>query len=430
MRYFISLLRYCLVFGAAVLPFVTVAQTTADSTHISYTEEVVNQPLVVDTMALRVQREDRALWKIGLNNFTVGYYKRFGVHIIYERKVGRPAWSVMGEVSPSYLHYAGNHLTVRTQLAGRYYYNLERRIRQGRNAGNFSANYLSVALGAGIGHFSDMPFYLYPINGRWVCGQAALLYGVQRRLGHHGFFDVNIGLARMLTDEGGLRQQTTGSLRVGFLLEGSTASRAYAPQPTDGILLPRWYVGAQAGVYGYKVRYDEVKVAFSNWVVPYVYAGYYLQPRLAVQLGVQASHRHTNSNYYVLDNSRYRYDTDEYMAAVPMLLHYALTKLAQQRTQVGVIAGASLVVAQARYQQQYYDLYGQQTAVRNGRDYGFGVNPMVGMDLAYGFGRTRRIQAVAEAVLIKPLSIDYYYGTALGASAGLRYRFAYKDLSK
>ena len=35
---------------------------------------------------------------------------------------------------------------VRSQVAGRYYYNLRRRIRKGRSASNFSANYAALGL--------------------------------------------------------------------------------------------------------------------------------------------------------------------------------------------------------------------------------------------------------------------------------------------
>ncbi|MBW3130695.1 hypothetical protein [Hymenobacter profundi] len=428
MRYALPLLFCFLLFSLLLLPDLVFAQTTSDSTRLRYSEEVVSQPMRVDTAALRVQREDHALWKLGLNNITLRGYQRYGVHLIYERKVGRPAWSVMGEMSPSLLRFSGNHFSMRTQLAGRYYYNLERRIRQGRNAGNFSANYFSVALGAGIGHYSDLPFYLAATDRHWVRVQAALLYGMQRRLGRHGFFDVNVGFAKMLDRQ--RFQQITGSVRVGFLLEGSTASRAYVPPITEGMLIPRAYLGVQAGVYGYGVRYDEAEATsnYQIWAVPYLYAGYYLKPRLAVQLGMQASRRHSfkGSYYYgTLFNSHYKYEVNERFVAVPALLRYTITKLPQQHIQIDVLAGATLTAAWARYQRRDYNQYNHQISEQEGRDQGFGVNSMVGIGGAYGFGRTRRVQATAEAVLIKPL-FSNHYGFEPGVSVGLRYRFQYQ----
>ena len=57
----------------------------------------------------------------------------------------------------------------------------------------------------------------------------------------------------------------------------------------------------------------------------------------------------------------------------------------------------------------------------------YGIDPILGLNAAYGFGRTRRVQAVAEAMLIKPLANrSYYNNVTSGLSLGLRYRFHYQ----
>nr|GFC31776.1 hypothetical protein [Tanacetum cinerariifolium] len=91
------------------------------------------------------------------------------------------------------LHYS-------EEAAGRYYYNRERRVLQGKNVGNFSANYLSVALGAGLGREAhETPNFLYRNDSRqFATADVALLYGLQRRLGRRGFVDANAGVATLL----------------------------------------------------------------------------------------------------------------------------------------------------------------------------------------------------------------------------------------
>ena len=431
------LLRHCFLLGIVCIPAVAAAQTTADSARISYSEEVYH-PLVVDTVALRVQREDQAIWKIGLNNFTPGGgYQRYGLHAIYEHKVGR-AWSVMGEVSPAWLRYyrydySGSRvesgLSVRAQLAGRFYYNLERRIRQGHNAGNFSANYFSAVLGAGFGRYSDLPFILNPLGQKRTHAQVALLYGVQRRLGRYGFIDVNAGYTRLLTDkERNYRQQLTGSVRVGLALGSAVPARPYVPEVTDGVLTPQWYVGAQVGAYGYVVLNNRNTFFYrqSGIIGPYLYIGRYLRPRLAVQLGFQYQHTRYNDYFYLTNQGYLETSLSRYNLAIPVLLRYALTKLPQRRVQVDVVAGAALAIYRRYYQRkEYITSQANPLIIDTGRDQGAAVNPMLGLNMAYGFGRTRRVQATAEGVFIRPL-LNAAYSLQPGVSVGLRYRFKYQ----
>ncbi len=191
------------------------AQTRPDSTTIHYEEEVL---LPAEAPAApRVQVQARHLWKLGLNNlfFLPGggareftavpravRYGRYGLHLGYERKLRAP-WTVLAEISPYLLDYApagsapagGVALCARAQVAGRYYYNLARRLRLGRRAGDFSGNYFSVAVGGGFGRQAhESAFFFYPESGPFARADLALLYGLQRRLGRVGFVDFNVGI--------------------------------------------------------------------------------------------------------------------------------------------------------------------------------------------------------------------------------------------
>ncbi|MBC6610478.1 hypothetical protein H8B15_06070 [Hymenobacter sp. BT507] len=400
---------------------------------MSYTEEVTNQPLVIDTVALRVQQEERAVWRLALNNLT---FRRYGIHIMYERKLWSPAWSLLSEISPSYLRYPVGYypngyyrgtVNVRGQLAGRFYYNLERRIRRGHNAGNFSANYFSVSLGAGLGRHSDLPFQLDILHGQLLHTQVALLYGVQRRLWKRGFIDVNAGYVQQLTDtEIYNSKQITGSIRIGMVLNGGPATRSYVPEVTDGILRPQWYVGAQYGIYGYGAKQDKSPQLYNRVAMtgPYLYVGRYLQPRLAAQIGIQYDYSRFNDFFYPIRQGYYQSLYSQHKVALPMLVRYTLTKLPQRRTQVDVVVGAAIVASWQQYKRKEY-INGQTEplTIDNSRDRSTAINPILGLNAGYGFGRTQRVQATAEAVLINPVFSGLIDG--VGVSLGLRYRFKY-----
>ena len=459
------------------------AQTLpADTTHLRYGEETAP----TSTAPLRVQQATRGQWKLGLNNFllyaypslsapavaTRGlYYTRYGLHLAYERRLGRP-WSVQAEVSPAIIHYrfygdkdikAG--VNMRAQVAGRYYHNLEHRLRKGRYTGNFSANYFSLAVGTGFGSpVRETPFYLLT-NPEGTYVDAALLYGVQRRLGHYGFVDANVGASTLLTSGGAQSVGLVGSLRVGLVLPAA-GTAATPPVPADAVLapLPRAYVGAQVGGYSYRLHYaseypfppsttprnpNEMLVSsydagvprygygtYTQYVstLPYVYAGYYLTPRLAVQVGVQYERQRkvlgssiitTPSGSLALDNL---FATDQQLA-VPLSLRYALTPAFQQRLQVEGIG--SLTPLWASIKVIEYQVANQQLSDQVASEFQrsvFGMHASLGVGLSYGFGYHRRVQATAEVLGTKDLSTTFHNTEPLqgGVSAGLRYRFGYR----
>lgn len=189
---------------------------TPDTVRIRYSQEVITDSLPSSSFTnwqrglsklTRLQIEEYRLWKISFTDFSLAGTAdgvedaRFGLNLIYERKL-YTSWSVLAEVTPQVVRYRPELATplrtgmsVESQVAARYYYNLARRIRKGRSASNFSANYLSLALGTGLGRQGNgTPFAREGSRGEAVRATAALLYGLQRRLGRYGFVDAAVGL--------------------------------------------------------------------------------------------------------------------------------------------------------------------------------------------------------------------------------------------
>ena len=492
MQYFFSLRTAGLLSQAALLFSLAIpasAQTTpaTDTTRLRYTEEVAAPPTPA-----AVPRAARQQWKLGLNNFLINsypfspyssgnfydrlYYTRVGLHLAYERQLGR-AFSVQAEVSPALTYSRPDPsaaieggFALRAQLQGRYYYNLERRLRRGRRPSLFAANYFALALGTGTNFgnvLHETPNYLL-FNRPDAVVDAALLYGLQRRLGRYGFLDAAVGVSGLLEDAGVHSLGLAASLRVG--LAQPEASRA-APVPADEAtaLLPRAYVGVQAGDYSYRVHYSEADPFPANTVtmhgnerwttyypegssrpsgfggtgygtytqyvatLPYVYAGYYLTPRLALQAGVQHEAYTKTAGAIAIDAPDGIFLVPNVQAhfsdwAVPVQARYALTRVLQRRFQADVLGGFTAHWSAVELREfAIADRQATDQVTYEFQRSAFGLHGSAGVALAYGFGRRRRVQAVAEGVLTKDLSTGFRNSEPLqgGASAGLRYRFGY-----
>jgi hypothetical protein len=235
-----------LLFGPLAACRTAAAQARPDSVTVQVEEKMATIPL--PTAPPRLQVQENVLWKLGLNNvfylpanvsrqvstIPLGqHYGRYGLHLAYEHKLSTP-WSVLAELSPYLLDYqpdyatnAGVALCARAQVAGRYYYNLNRRLRLGKSAGTFAGNYFSVALGAGFGRRAhETAFFFFPQSGPFARFDAALLYGLQRRMGRHGFADFNVGFPLALSSGADTRTYYIGAsgpvlafnLRLGLCL--------------------------------------------------------------------------------------------------------------------------------------------------------------------------------------------------------------------
>jgi hypothetical protein len=475
-----------LLFGAALAGPAAAQTTPADTTHLRYGEEVA-----APGAAVPVPRQELGVWKLGFNNFLIKdlpytNYTRYGLHLAYEHQLGSPAWSVVAEVSPAVTrlhHYTSTYpvadapttgFALRAQLGGRYYYNREQRLRRGKRLDGFSANYVAVALGGSFSSFSSTSgreLAFFPLSGSAQTKTApvadvALLYGLQRRLGHRGFLDASIGFGNLFYS--GLHSSLVGSLRVGLVLGNPSvaypARRASAGEVVT--LRPRLYVGAQAGLYEYRMQYSErnpypasTEVSFPNetqtstyqafyghgygsysqtvtsFPLPYLYVGYYVAPRLAVQLGVQREVE-TQRQYGVVFSTPQgvftvpnRVDSRRELA-VPVVLRYSLTADFRHQVQFEVVGG--LVPMWSSIDFREYAIVNHQATDQETlrvQVSTFGLHATAGFAASYGFGRRRRMLVTAEGVLNKDVRTILRYGREElqgGTSVGLRYRFGYR----
>ena len=106
--------------------------------------------------------------------------------LAFEKKIN-PSFSYLIENDTYFGIYSNfGRLASAFHLAGRYYYNQDKKIREGRSANNFSANYLSIQ-GSNLVMLGYKTSYIKP--------HLDLLYGIQRRLGKYVVLDSNFGVA-------------------------------------------------------------------------------------------------------------------------------------------------------------------------------------------------------------------------------------------
>lgn len=142
----------------------------------------------------RTTVQETSMFKVGLSNLGFGGYYglSMGLRIAYERKISVPL-SLFFQYRHQMYGWTSNGLGL--DVALRYYYSLPGRIKKGKSANNFSANYFSLQSKNDISaRYADRPFP-YPIqrDGTLFDPSVSLLYGIQRRLGKRGFVDVNLG---------------------------------------------------------------------------------------------------------------------------------------------------------------------------------------------------------------------------------------------
>ncbi len=139
---------------------------------------------------IRADKEEKGLVRITLLRVPGFPVPGFG----YEHKL-RPAISVFADAGARWgiqTDTIGGFSISSTGIRGveieggvRYYYNIVKRIKKGKSANNFSANYLAYhTFLTSNTEDNDININIYP----------AVVYGIQRRLGDYGFFDFNVGL--------------------------------------------------------------------------------------------------------------------------------------------------------------------------------------------------------------------------------------------
>ncbi len=141
------------------------------------------------------------LIKITNNGFFSG-----DLYLGYEHKLGT-LWSLNHELKLSYLSFKRfpdtNQFTLnlRLQTQLRYYYNLRKRIAQGKSANNLSANYFGIELRT---HSFLRYAYIEGLGGRIEKNPLKVffspIWGIQRTIFKRGFIDFTVGLPLFLVD--------------------------------------------------------------------------------------------------------------------------------------------------------------------------------------------------------------------------------------
>jgi hypothetical protein len=136
----------------------------------------------------------RHLWKVNLAQ--LGFES---LNMGYEQKIGKN-WSNETYLLASYsidrlghnLYYYGINLNDQIK----YYYNLGRRQRLGKNINAFGGDYFGIGGSFGLYYFdtSSLVYHTNPDNYLNTSYQAYIRYGLQRRIGNIGFFEVYAGI--------------------------------------------------------------------------------------------------------------------------------------------------------------------------------------------------------------------------------------------
>ncbi len=166
---------------------VTYAEEPADSSNFSLKEKY--------KYFTRATVEEKFMLKAGLSDLgAASYYGLFMENVFtFEGKINVP-FSMLAQFRQGMSGWQNSHVGI--DVAVRYYYSLPRRIRKGKSANNFSANYFSVQID---NTWRDESTYVFrnspPIADAGVrrTSRFSLLYGIQRRLGKHGYVDFNVG---------------------------------------------------------------------------------------------------------------------------------------------------------------------------------------------------------------------------------------------
>lgn len=199
------------MYTAVAVLFALTAQAQNDSARTTYSQE----PFKNDTSAqrsgsrfvkayqkfIRAQVEEKTLIKIGAMptgiigsaSDKVGW--GFRSEVAVERKL-IPALSVLLSARTNYWHLApsAEQVNISSLIAGRWYHNMDKRMRLGKSADNFSDQYFTLQVNLPVWsrvRIED-PVNVLPTNvsSSWI----GLAYGTQRRLGKLAYLDFNYGV--------------------------------------------------------------------------------------------------------------------------------------------------------------------------------------------------------------------------------------------
>lgn len=167
----------------------------------------------------RATVEERFMLKAGLSGLSYGGFYGLSLEhaFAFEKKISVP-FSVLAQYRHGTMGWEKSHLGF--DVGVRYYYSLPRRIRKGKSADNLSANYFSIQLdNTWSGGHTYIPRGQFASVETWTSrsSQVSLLYGIQRRLGKHGYIDFNLGAAYHPEPQIGVGRLTYNSnFSIGF----------------------------------------------------------------------------------------------------------------------------------------------------------------------------------------------------------------------
>jgi hypothetical protein len=173
----------------------------------------------------------RHLWKINLTDLTI-----LTPNLGFEQRMGKN-WS-----SESYLKFGAialddcrgllSHWEANQQL--KFYYNLNRRERHGKNTNGFSGNYLSLDFYAGEQRHPKPGFGNTTLVDAVSCFGTGLHYGLQRKIGNIGYLELLGGIHYQVQ---WLAEYTGRMPLFEFSNPGSTVYRKW-----------QWVLGVKAGI--------------------------------------------------------------------------------------------------------------------------------------------------------------------------------------
>lgn len=99
----------------------------------------------------------------------------------------------------------------------RYYYNMERRYKRGRNVTNNSASYIGIYAELRMNPLIEENNGYWPVYDRFKIGPA---WGIQRNLGRRGYLNFNLGYGLVINENGHADYDGFGRLTLGIRLNG------------------------------------------------------------------------------------------------------------------------------------------------------------------------------------------------------------------
>ncbi|GAB4037766.1 hypothetical protein [Spirosoma gilvum] len=200
---------------------------SADSVRLIYSEEIDSQQpqhtpkrlKVLYNRFIRAQIEEKTLIKLGGMPTSFGgtpagcFIWGFRNQLALEQKL-TPAFSILVSARSYYrrLTKTIDEANVSGEIAGRWYVAMNRRIRQGKSANNFSGQYLALQLikPIWVANSSEPP--TSGLTHAW----AGVGLGTQRRLSRFGYLDANIGIGYTIASMNPMPVGIRTSILVGF----------------------------------------------------------------------------------------------------------------------------------------------------------------------------------------------------------------------